>query len=300
LQLLLAVQPNTAAAQLRTPGFDNDIMINLQEHRTPQQTGFFLFMSNHLDYGNIGVPAGLLVGGIISNDKAMRQNALYVASSTAISAGLTQLIKVLVKRPRPFIQNIHITPVYRAGGYSFHRGIAHHHLPRPRLYQQLIQMVCYSSRILMGRINSLFQDVPWRTLPNRCSYRCKPWGGKCFADVVFEEVVMTKREKYGLTFLTTNTIEGYKGYRCFKEDIDEFSHLQIISHMDNSEIKHLIEELEKALTGEYYEQYFTSDGTEADSVELNYPNIIINEHLTIKMIEMCELLREWFAFKTSE
>jgi membrane-associated phospholipid phosphatase len=122
LQLLLVVQPNTAAAQLRTPGFDNDIMINLQEHRTPQQTGFFLFMSNHLDYGNIGVPAGLLVGGIISNDKTMRQNALYVASSTAISAGLTQLIKVLVKRPRPFIQNIHITPVYRAGGYSFPSG----------------------------------------------------------------------------------------------------------------------------------------------------------------------------------
>jgi undecaprenyl-diphosphatase len=122
LQFLLAVQPNTAVAQLRTPGFDNDIMINLQEHRTPQQTGFFLFMSNHLDYGNIGVPAGLLVGGIISNDKAMRQNALYVASSTAISAGLTQLIKVLVKRPRPFIQNIHITPVYRAGGYSFPSG----------------------------------------------------------------------------------------------------------------------------------------------------------------------------------
>lgn len=109
-------------AQIRTPALDDQILINLQDSRTPAQTGFFLFMSKHLDYGNIGVPAGLLVSGIISNDKEMRQNALYVASSTAISAGLTQLIKILVKRPRPFVQNIRITPVYRAGGYSFPSG----------------------------------------------------------------------------------------------------------------------------------------------------------------------------------
>ncbi|WP_225976413.1 phosphatase PAP2 family protein [Mucilaginibacter ginsenosidivorax] len=121
-QLLLCLHINTAAAQLRTPRFDDAIMIDLQEHRTPAQTGFFLFISNHLEYGNIGVPAGLLVGGIIGNDKGMRQNALYVASSTAISAGLTQLIKVLVKRPRPFIQNINISPVYRPGNYSFPSG----------------------------------------------------------------------------------------------------------------------------------------------------------------------------------
>ncbi len=120
--MLLGMQVHTATAQLRTPRFDDNIMIDLQEHRTPPQTGFFLFMSNHLEYGNIGVPAGLLVGGIISNDKEMRQNALYVASSTAISAGLTQLIKILVKRPRPFIQNINITPVYRPGSYSFPSG----------------------------------------------------------------------------------------------------------------------------------------------------------------------------------
>jgi undecaprenyl-diphosphatase len=122
LQAFFTLKINTATAQLRTPPFDDAILINLQEHRTPAQTGFFLFMSNHLEYGNIGVPAGLLVGGIIGNNKEMRQNALYVASSTAISAGLTQLIKMLVKRPRPFIQNISITPVYRPGNYSFPSG----------------------------------------------------------------------------------------------------------------------------------------------------------------------------------
>ncbi|GAA3959942.1 phosphatase PAP2 family protein [Mucilaginibacter dorajii] len=122
LQVFLGLQVSTALAQLRTPRFDDDIMIDLQDHRTPEQTGFFLFVSNHLMYGNVGVPAGLLAGGIITNDKAMRQNALYVAGSTAISAGLTEIIKHLVKRPRPFLQNIHITPVYRPGNYSFPSG----------------------------------------------------------------------------------------------------------------------------------------------------------------------------------
>jgi membrane-associated phospholipid phosphatase len=115
--------PNSVFAQYRTPSsLDDRILINLQNNRTPAQTGFFMFLSKNLLYGNVGIPAGLMVGGIISNDKAMRQNAAYVAGSTLISAGLTQVIKVLVKRPRPFIHNINITPVYRPGDYSFPSG----------------------------------------------------------------------------------------------------------------------------------------------------------------------------------
>lgn len=115
--------PDSLYAQYRTPSsLDDRILINLQNNRTPAQTGFFMFLSKNLLYGEVGIPAGLMVGGIISNDKAMRQNAAYVAGSTLISAGLTQVIKVLVKRPRPFIGNINITPVYRPGDYSFPSG----------------------------------------------------------------------------------------------------------------------------------------------------------------------------------
>ncbi|TSJ44664.1 phosphatase PAP2 family protein [Mucilaginibacter corticis] len=97
-------------------------MIDLQNRRTPEQTGIMLFLSKNLLYGNIGVPAGLLVAGTINNDKGMRENAAFVASSTALSYGLTLLLKHIVKRPRPFIQNISITPVYRASGTSFPSG----------------------------------------------------------------------------------------------------------------------------------------------------------------------------------
>jgi membrane-associated phospholipid phosphatase len=117
--LLFAAKAN---AQSTVQQLDERVLLELAERRTPAQTGFFMFLSRYYRVGDIGVPAGLLVGGIISNNKEMRQNALYVASSTALSYGVTMLIKHIVKRPRPFIRNINIVPVYVAGSTSFPSG----------------------------------------------------------------------------------------------------------------------------------------------------------------------------------
>jgi membrane-associated phospholipid phosphatase len=125
IQLLITfICLNAVSAQSPIQKFDDRIMIDLQNTRTPEKTDFMLFMSNTYRYGDIGVPAAMLVGGIIGHNEALRQNSLYVASSTAVSYGLMALIKHLVKRPRPFIQNINIVPVYRAGSTSFPSGHA--------------------------------------------------------------------------------------------------------------------------------------------------------------------------------
>ncbi|MES2277656.1 MAG: phosphatase PAP2 family protein [Bacteroidota bacterium] len=123
------VKPDTPVTQVKHPNFpqrlqawDEGVLIDFALHRTTERTGFLRFMSNSYIYGNVGVPAGLLVGGIVSNDKQMRQNALYIASSTLISTGLTVLIKSLVKRPRPYVHNVKIIAVYQAGYYSFPSG----------------------------------------------------------------------------------------------------------------------------------------------------------------------------------
>nr|WP_294944634.1 phosphatase PAP2 family protein [uncultured Mucilaginibacter sp.] len=102
--------------------FDDRTMISLALHRTPQATPTARFLSRNLMYGNIGIPAGLLIGGIITNDRNMRENAGYIASSTAISFVATYLIKKLVGRPRPFIRNLKIVPVYIPGESSFPSG----------------------------------------------------------------------------------------------------------------------------------------------------------------------------------
>lgn len=114
--------PLQSQAQSKLQQWDDQVLINLAESRTPEKTGFFLFISNHNDWVNVGVPVGLLAGGIIGNDKQMRQNALYVASSSAVNALATMLIKKLVKRPRPFIANVKIRAVYQPSHYSFPSG----------------------------------------------------------------------------------------------------------------------------------------------------------------------------------
>lgn len=113
---------NKSFAQSQLQQWDDKVMIDLAEHRTEKKTGILLFLSNTYRYGDVGIPAGLLIGGLVGNDRQMRENALYVASSTAISYGLTELVKLIVKRPRPYLQNIRIVPVYRAMGTSFPSG----------------------------------------------------------------------------------------------------------------------------------------------------------------------------------
>ncbi len=122
-QLLIAfIFTSKVLAQSQIQKLDDRIMINLANNRTSEKTGLFVFLSDTYLYGDVGVPAGLLVGGIVANDKGMRQNSLYIASSTAISYAFTSLIKALVKRRRPYVQNINIVPVYRARGTSFPSG----------------------------------------------------------------------------------------------------------------------------------------------------------------------------------
>jgi membrane-associated phospholipid phosphatase len=104
--------------------FDDRIMMNLADSRTPAKTDFYYTVSKTNLYGNALVPAGLLIGGLIDNNREMRQNALYVASSSVISYGLVLLVKKLVKRPRPFRGNFRVIPVYIAGDYSFPSGHA--------------------------------------------------------------------------------------------------------------------------------------------------------------------------------
>lgn len=120
--LLLTTAIPLSVAQSGLQRFDDNTLEYLEAHRTPGQTKAWLFISNTNDYVNVAIPAGLLVAGIIDHNPDMRQNALYVATSTATTFLLNTLIKKLVKRPRPFIQNAHLTAVYQPSSTSFPSG----------------------------------------------------------------------------------------------------------------------------------------------------------------------------------
>ncbi|MFT4154471.1 phosphatase PAP2 family protein [Parafilimonas sp.] len=111
-----------AKAQSTIQRWDDATLEYLASYRTPSQTKCWLLVANTNTYVNIAVPAGLLTAGLIRHDHDMQQNALYIASSTATTVIANALIKKIVKRPRPFISNMHLTAVYQPRSYSFPSG----------------------------------------------------------------------------------------------------------------------------------------------------------------------------------
>jgi membrane-associated phospholipid phosphatase len=122
LSLWAAVPASSVAQGGPVPKLDDRILMDLSQHRTPQKTGFFMFVSKYNNLVNAAVPAGVLAGGIIANDKGTRQNSLYIASSSAVNLLLTMVVKKIVKRPRPFLVNVNINAVYQPGQSSFPSG----------------------------------------------------------------------------------------------------------------------------------------------------------------------------------
>lgn len=120
--LLAAFSCTALQAQNGLQRFDDRTLEYLADRRTPGQTALFRTISDANNYLNVGVPAGLFVAGLIRDDKDMQQNALYIASSAVTTELFNMLVKRLVKRPRPFVTNLRLEPVYRPSSYSFPSG----------------------------------------------------------------------------------------------------------------------------------------------------------------------------------
>ena len=112
----------TMAQEKPASTLDIRILESIAETRTEPQTQTFKVLSDINNYVQVAVPVGLLVAGAVNNDKAMRQNALYVASSTAVTALVNVGIKHLIKRSRPFKKYPNFISVRTASGYSFPSG----------------------------------------------------------------------------------------------------------------------------------------------------------------------------------
>lgn len=111
-----------ARAQGSFQRLDERILEDLAAGRTDGQTKLWRFISNANNYVNAGIPAGVLVDGVIRNDDRTKQDALYMATSAAATYLLNVAIKKLVRRPRPFLTDANLVPVYRPGECSFPSG----------------------------------------------------------------------------------------------------------------------------------------------------------------------------------
>jgi len=123
-QTKTVTQVKVQAAQVNNfvQRFDDKALIGLALERNDGETKKMLFLSNSLGYVAYGIPVALFIDGVASHDVQMRQNALYIGSSAAITLGFTILMKTVFKRRRPFVQNLKIVAVYNAGSTSFPSG----------------------------------------------------------------------------------------------------------------------------------------------------------------------------------
>jgi hypothetical protein len=120
--VLLVGIPASLWAQSGLQRLDERILEDLAAGRTEGQTRLWRFVSNANNYVNAGIPVTVLVDGLIRNDDRTKRNGLYMAASTATTYLLNLAIKQLVRRPRPFITDTRLVPVYRPGEYSFPSG----------------------------------------------------------------------------------------------------------------------------------------------------------------------------------
>ena len=110
---------------------------------------------------------------------------------------------------------------------------------------------------------------------------------------------MTKRAQYDLSFYnSTSPRNGRITNICKKNgEVNRYSVLQILQNLDKPSTIAFIDEINNALNGKYYEEFFTSDGIEHEGIQLLFPNVIFGENdLTIAMTDLKELLEEWLDF----
>lgn len=108
---------------------------------------------------------------------------------------------------------------------------------------------------------------------------------------------MTKREKYGLDFSKwVNPVDKTVKKVCRREKLSTYSELQIIDRLSIFEIQSLLQSIQNADNGDYYEEIYSSERIDDESVEIHPPNIIINEICIIPLIDMRDLLQEWITF----
>lgn len=88
--------------------FAQNIDINILKQINKNETGFkntyAEINSASVDVVIIAAPVGIAITGLISHDKKLLQDALYMGGSVLLTTGLTYTIKNIVNRKRPFYE----------------------------------------------------------------------------------------------------------------------------------------------------------------------------------------------------
>ena len=86
------------------------------------KNNFFKATAQSVTVFNIVAPASILTAGIINHDKQMQKNAAYMIGGFVVSSIVTQGMKHIVRRDRPYVTYPYLIKRDVGGSYSFPSG----------------------------------------------------------------------------------------------------------------------------------------------------------------------------------
>ena len=101
---------------------DINILESINKSETTFKNNFFKTTAQSVTIFNIAAPASLLIVGIVKHDKQMQKNAAYMIGGFVASSIVTQGMKRIIKRERPFVTYPYLIKRDVGGSYSFPSG----------------------------------------------------------------------------------------------------------------------------------------------------------------------------------
>lgn len=117
---LFSILINLSFAQ----NFDINTVKSIYQNESTFKNNFFKTTAQSVIIFNIAAPVGVFTAGLIKQDKQLQKDAAYMAGGFIVSAIVTQAMKKIIQRERPFKAYPLIIPQARdaGGGYAMPSG----------------------------------------------------------------------------------------------------------------------------------------------------------------------------------
>lgn len=119
--LMLCITSSLSHAQF-IQKLDRQTLEEFSEDRTNSMTRFMQNVSSTTGAISVGIPAALIIKGMISGDKLTLRKGMYIVKTIAVSSAITFVMKYTFNRQRPFKADSLIIKASRGGGPSFPSG----------------------------------------------------------------------------------------------------------------------------------------------------------------------------------
>jgi membrane-associated phospholipid phosphatase len=103
--------------------FDINLLKSINKNETDFKNKYLELNASSVTVLSIGIPAGIAIAGFAKLNKKLQRDALYLAGSFVVTSIITQSVKKIVNRQRPFVTYSFIVKRDdESGNFSFPSG----------------------------------------------------------------------------------------------------------------------------------------------------------------------------------